>query len=97
LVSAPDARRSSPGGNSWKERRTAPRHAKVSVRVDGTWRRGKIVEWITELSSSRWECVIVAEDRQESPPWQGRFLFDPRSIHPRYSDNPRDSSTRPIH
>jgi hypothetical protein len=84
-MSVPDAQRSG-STTSWKEKRTAPRHAAVWVRVQGTWRKGRVIEWVHELDdSSWWDCVIVADEPSPTP-WQGRFRFDPRSIRPRYHD-----------
>jgi len=79
----PDARRVT-HGVSWKERRHGPKHAAVWVRVDGQWRRGRI----EELGRDGWELVIMAEDRQDGPPWQGRYEYDRASIRPRYNDRP---------
>jgi hypothetical protein len=86
-MNLPDARHSTPG-NSWKERRHAPRHADVWVRAHGTWQRGRIIEWVQHLGEPAWEVVVVAEDKQAAPPWQGRFVFDPKSIRPRWNDTP---------
>jgi hypothetical protein len=87
LVSIPDARRTS-HGISWKEKRTGPRHAAVWVRVDGAWHRGRVIEWICELGRDGWECVIMADEPADAPPWQGRYIFDPASIRPRHGDTP---------
>jgi len=86
-VSIPDARRST-YGVSWKERRTGPRHAAVWVRAGGRWRKGRIVEWIRELGRDGWECVLMADEPHDGPPWQGRYVFDRASIRPRHSDRP---------
>ena len=83
----PDARRASPG-IAWKERRTAPRHATVWVRVGGRWRRGRIIEWVRQIDREDWDCVIMADEPASGPPWQGRYTFDPRSIRPRDTDQP---------
>ena len=83
----PDARRGGPG-ISWKERRTAPRHAAVWVRVGGQWRRGRIIEWVRQVDRDGWVCVILADELVSGPPWQGRYAFDPRSIRARYTDQP---------
>jgi hypothetical protein len=84
-VSIPDARRSG-STTSWKERRYAPKHAAVWVRVQGNWRRGRIIEWVREIDKAGWDCVIVAEDRQEPTLWQGRFRYDARAIRPRHGE-----------
>src|SRR5262249_61343337 len=83
----PDARRGGPG-IGWKERRTAPRHAAVWVRVGGQWRRGRIIEWVRQIDRDGWDCVILADEPVNGPPWQGRYAFDPRSIRARYTDQP---------
>jgi hypothetical protein len=44
----PDARRAGPG-IAWKERRTAPCHAAVWVRLGGQWRRGRIIESVRQI------------------------------------------------
>jgi len=83
----PDARRVGPG-IAWKERRTAPRHASVWVRIGGKWRRGRIIEWVRQLDGDGWDCVLMADEPVSGPPWQGRYAFDPRSIRPRDTDQP---------
>jgi hypothetical protein len=83
----PDARRAGPG-IGWKERRAAPRHAAVWVRVGGRWRRGRIIEWVRQIDRDGWECVILADEPVSGPPWQGRYAFDPRSVRARYTDQP---------
>jgi len=83
----PDARRGGPG-IGWKEHRTAPRHAAVWVRVTGQWRRGRIIEWVRQIDRDGWDCVILADEPVNGPPWQGRYAFDPRSIRARYTDQP---------
>jgi hypothetical protein len=77
----PDTRRAGPG-IAWKERRTAPRHAAVWVRIGGKWRRGRIIEWVRQLDRDGWACVIMADEPVSGPPWQGRYAFNPRSIRP---------------
>ena len=72
----PDARRASPG-IAWKERRTAPRHAAVWVRVGGSWQRGRILEWVRQLDRDDRDCVIMADEPVSGPPWQGCSAFDP--------------------
>jgi hypothetical protein len=83
----PDARRAGPG-IAWKERRTAPRHAAVWVRVGGRWRRGQIIEWVRQIDRDGWDCVIMADEPVSGPPWQGRYAFDPQSIRARDTDQP---------
>ena len=85
--SVPDARRGGPGVG-WKERRTAPRHAAVWVRVGGQWRRGRIIEWVRQIDRDGWDCVIMADEPASGPPWQGRYTFNPRSIRARDTDQP---------
>jgi hypothetical protein len=83
----PDVRRASPG-IAWKERRTAPRHAAVWVRVGGQWRRGRIIEWVRQIDREGWDCVIMADEPVSGPPWQGRYAFAPRSIRARDTNQP---------
>ena len=83
----PDARRASPG-IAWKERRSAPRHAAVWVRIGGKWQQGRIIEWVREIDRDGWDCVIMADEPVSGPPWQGRYAFDPRSIRARDTDQP---------
>jgi len=83
----PDARRAGPG-IAWKERRTAPRHTAVWVRVGGKWRRGRIIEWVRQIDRDGWDCVIMADEPVSGPPCQGRHAFDPRSIQARDTDQP---------
>jgi hypothetical protein len=77
----PDARRAGPG-IAWKERRTAPRHVAVWVRMSGQWRWGRIIERVRQIDREDWDCVIMADEPVSGPPWQGRYAFDPRSIRP---------------
>ena len=72
---------------SWKEQRVPPRHAGCWVRIGGTWRRGLIAEWI-RTEAGTWECLITADEPVGSPPWQGRYVYDPRAIVPRHGDDP---------
>ena len=60
-MSTPDARRTGPG-IAWRERRTGPRHAAVWVRISGQWRKGRIIEWVTETGAPGWDCVILADE-----------------------------------
>ena len=83
----PDARRAGPG-IAWKERRTAPRHAAVWVRVSGKWRRGRIIEWVRQIDRDGWDCVIMADEPVSGPPWQGCYAFDSRSIRARDTGQP---------
>ena len=64
-----------------------PRHRPVWVRVRGTWRRGLVVSWVITPSGT-WECVIADDERPGGPPWQGRYVYDPAAIVPRYGDDP---------
>jgi hypothetical protein len=86
-ASPPDARHASPG-DGWKERRYAPRHAPVWVRIGGEWRKGRIVAWVRQIDRAGWDVVIVAGEPSPGPPWQGRYLFDPASIRPRHTSQP---------
>ena len=81
-MSIPDARRSGPGV-AWRERRTGPRHAAVWVRIGGQWRKGRIIEWVTEQDAPGWDCVILADEPPGGPPWQGRYAYHPASIRRR--------------
>jgi hypothetical protein len=74
----PDARRAGPG-IAWKERRTAPRQAAVWVRVGGRWRRGRIIEWVRQIDRDGWDCVIMADEPVNGPPWQGRYARPTRA------------------
>jgi hypothetical protein len=64
------------------------RHAAVHVRVGGRWRKGQITKWVTDRGSGGWECVIAADEPSDSPPWQGRYVYDPRAIRPRHDYTP---------
>ena len=86
-MSIPDARRSGPG-IAWRERRAGPRHAAVWVRIAGRWRKGRIIEWITEPGGTGWDCLITADEPPGSAPWQGRYIYDPAAIRPRDGDAP---------
>jgi hypothetical protein len=65
----------------------APRHAAVWVKIAGCWRRGLIAYWIMPVTR-RWEAVIAADEPPGGPPWQGRYVYDPATIRPRYGDSP---------
>src|SRR5258708_39133816 len=83
-----DARPGEPGP-SWREHRVRPRHAPVWVRAHGAWRKGRISAWVAAPGSrTGWECVIEAEPSPGDPPWQGRYVYDPKTIRPRYSTRP---------
>jgi hypothetical protein len=56
------------------------------VRVVGKWRR--IIEWVRQGGRDGWDCVIMADEPVNGPPWQGRYAFDPRSIRARDTDQP---------
>jgi hypothetical protein len=86
-VSVPDARRAGPGV-AWRERRTGPRHAAVWVRIGGQWRKGRIIEWVTEQGAPGWDCVILADEPAGGVPWQGRYVYDPATIRRRDGDTP---------
>jgi hypothetical protein len=87
-VATPDAQRSGPG-IGWRERRAGPRHAAVWVRVDGLWRKGRIIEWVTELGGSGgWDLVIKEDELGDGTPWQGRYHYDPQAIRQRHGDIP---------
>jgi hypothetical protein len=77
----PHARRAG-SGIAWKERRTAPHHAAVWVRVGGHWRQGRIIEWVRQIGRDGWDCVIMPDEPVNGPPWQGRYAFRPEE-HPR--------------
>jgi hypothetical protein len=81
----PDAQPAGPP-LSWRERHVPPRHAQAWVRIAGAWRRGLIATWILTTAGT-WECVISADEPGGSPPWQGRYVYDPAAIRPRYGDN----------
>lgn len=87
----PDARHAGPG-IGWKERRYGPRHAQVWVRIGGEWRKGRIIEWVRQIDRDGWDVVILADEPTltPGPPWQGRYVFDPRSIRRRYTDQSPD-------
>jgi hypothetical protein len=82
----PDAQPAKPPV-SWREHHVPPRHAAVWVRIGGTWRPGLIATWIVTAAGA-WECVITAEEPGGSPPWQGRYVYDPAAIVPRYGSDP---------
>jgi hypothetical protein len=78
------------GGPSWRERRVPPRHPLVWVHVQGAWRKGSVSAWIVPRArhGAGWECMIVAEPIPGDPPWQGRYVYDPRTIRPRRDNSP---------
>jgi hypothetical protein len=52
--------------------------------VDGLWRKGRIIEWVTELGSlGGWDVVIKEDEPDDGTPWQGRYRYDPQAIRPR--------------
>jgi hypothetical protein len=60
----------------------------VWVRIGGTWRRGRIIEWVRQIDRDGWDCVIMADEPVSGPPWQGRYGFDLRSIRARDTGQP---------
>jgi hypothetical protein len=58
------------------------------VRVGGTWRQGRIIEWVRQIDRDGWDCVIMADKPVSGPPWQGHYAFDPRNIRARDTDQP---------
>jgi hypothetical protein len=83
----PDAQ-PAPPPVSWREQRIPPRHAPVWVRIAGTWRRGLIAAWVTTPGSGTWDCIVTADEPPGSPPWAGRYAYDPLTIRPRRGDVP---------
>jgi hypothetical protein len=80
----PNATPARPGPN-WLQRSVPPRHEKVWVRIRGTWRKGLVRCWVRE--DHGWECLIEDEAFDGSP-WQGRYVYDSRTILPAYGDEP---------
>ena len=58
------------------------------VRIGGQWRKGRILEWVTEPGASGWDYVILADEPSGGVPWQGRYAYDPVAISRRDSDTP---------
>ena len=87
LASCPTRSQAGPGG-SWQERRIPPRHAPVWVRIGGSWRKGTVAAWVRSPGSGTWECVITADEPPGSPPWAGRYVYDPAAIRPRHGEVP---------
>ncbi len=59
------------------------------IRVQGTWRKGHIVAWVTyPPDRTGWECVIAADDPMDALPWQGLYIYDSLTIRPRHEDIP---------
>ena len=83
----PDAQQAGPGV-TWREHRLPPRHSPVWVRIRGTWRKGRIAEWVTIPGSGTWDCVITADEPPGGSPWQGRYVYDPLAIRPRDGEVP---------
>jgi hypothetical protein len=80
----PDAAYAGPGP-SWRERKYPPRHAPVWVRAGGTWREGLIRQWVTiDPAHMGWECQLEVGGRT------ARYVYDERSIRPRYGPEPPD-------
>ena len=86
-MSIPDARRAGPG-IGWREKRAGPKHAAVWVRVDGRWRKGRIIEWIRDLDRPSWDVVLVPDEPRRNEPLAGRYAYDRQTIRPRYNDSP---------
>jgi len=83
----PNARYAGPGAD-WRKREYPPKHAAVWIRMGGAWLEGLILRWKFDPGMrDRWECVIEAE----VPGIPGRiasYVFDERSIRPRYGPHP---------
>ena len=65
----------------------ARRRAAVWVRIGGQWRKGRIIEWVTEQDATGWECVILADDPRR------RALARP--LRPRSSGHPAPGQQHP--
>jgi hypothetical protein len=50
------------------------------VRIGGQWRKGRILECVTEPGAPGWDCVILADEAPGGEPWQGRYAHDPAAI-----------------
>ena len=73
---------------TWREQRVPPRHAPVWVRIAGTWRRGLIAEWVTTPGSGTGDYNVMADEPPGSPPWAGRYVYDPAAIRPGHGEVP---------
>lgn len=49
-------------------------------RIASRWRKGRIIEWITELDGTGWDCLITADEPPGGAPWQCRHIYDPAAI-----------------
>jgi hypothetical protein len=58
---------------------TSCQSATMWVRIGGQWRKGRIIEWVTEPGAPGWDCVILADEPWRRP-WQGRYAFDPAAV-----------------
>jgi hypothetical protein len=65
--------------DGWLQRSVPPRHEPVWVRIGGTWRSAFVRCW---GRGDGWECLIEAEGPRQ--PWDGVYVYDPRTIRPRY-------------
>ena len=88
LASGPVNAEPAPSSSMWGYRARRPEHAAVWIRIDGTWRKGRITAWFTANGTAGKLCQIQAERSAERPRWSGRYVYDPRTIQPRHGDRP---------
>jgi hypothetical protein len=62
--------------------RVEPREPLIRVRSDGTWRAGRIVKWVHELSRGRW-LIWAAWDAGGMSSARGWLVHDPDTIRQR--------------
>jgi len=62
------------------------------VRIGGQWRKGRIIEWVTDQDAPGWDCVILADEPLSDGPWQGRYVYDPASIKRQLTATPHRPS-----
>ena len=75
-------------GSGWREQTIPPCHAQVWVRVHRTWRKGHVTAWIKIRGAAAASDCQIHADVPVGTAWNGRYMYDSRSIRPRYDDTP---------
>jgi hypothetical protein len=82
-------------GPSWRERKYPPKHPPVWVRIEGAWREGVILYWVTiDPAGYGWECQIET-DVPGTGRRSARYMYDEQTIRPRLSSDPPSAEAAP--
>jgi hypothetical protein len=72
-----------------------PKHPPVWVRIEGAWREGVILYWVTtDPAGYGWECQIET-DVPGTGRRTARYMYDEQTIRPRLSSDPPSAEAAP--